>query len=81
MYTSASPFFASPLMIPLALLLLINQLTGEIAASLSSQLGALGFMILVVTSGYGALALWLLVSGQLRAGLSSEGSRAGGQSQ
>ena len=51
---------AKPLMIPLALLSLINQLTGEIAASLSSQLGALGFMALVATSGYGALALWLL---------------------
>ena len=63
-------------MIPLALLLLINQLTGEIAASLSSQLGALGFMALVATSGYGALALWLLLSGQLRAGLSITGSSA-----
>ena len=67
---------AKPLMIPFALLLLINQLTGEIAASLSSQLGALGFMALVATSGYGALALWLLLSGQLSAGLSITGSSA-----
>ena len=65
---------AKPLVIPLALLLLINQWTGEITTSLSSQLSALGFMALFATSGYTALALWLMLSGQLLAGLSITGS-------